>query len=66
MTGEDRTECMPQRAVPNIRVSIEKAINGFVIKVGCQTFVATNWDDVSNGLKLYWENPKEAQEKFCK
>ena len=47
-------------------VVIKKVENGFIIRVGCKTFVATKWYDIYEDLAEYWTNPKAAEEKFCK
>lgn len=47
-------------------VIIKKVCNGFIIKVGCKTFVEKDWSKVADGLVLYWKNPSEAEKKFCK
>jgi hypothetical protein len=47
-------------------VNIDKATNGFIIKVGCRTFVAKTWKEASTGIGEYWDNPIEAKKKYCK
>lgn len=46
-------------------VSINKVENGFLIAVGCKTFVAKTFEELSEGLALYYKNPKAAQERYC-
>ena len=46
-------------------VNILKVENGWVITIGCKTFVSKEWQEISDGLKLYFENPEEAERKFC-
>lgn len=46
-------------------IHITKAENGFIVKIGCKTFIARSWPEVSNGLELYWTDPKEAKKIFC-
>ena len=48
------------------RVTIGLAENGFIVNIGCKTFVSKDWQEVSDGLKLYFENPKEAEEKYSR
>ena len=43
---------------------IDKVANGFIVKVGCQRFVALNFEDVLTGLREYYENPIEAEKKY--
>jgi hypothetical protein len=46
-------------------VSIKKVANGFVLIIGCQTFVAKTWDEASDGLRDYWKDPVAAEKKYC-
>ena len=46
-------------------VSINKAENGFIIKVGCKTFVETSWDRAQRCLAEYWKDPVAAENKYC-
>jgi len=62
-----RDECMEttEPTCPQHReVRIDKAENGFIVKVGCCRFVSDNWEKVCTGLAEYWENPKEAEKKY--
>ena len=45
-------------------VIIKKAVNGWIIAVGCKTFVATSWDFIQKELKLYFEDPIAAERKW--
>jgi len=45
-------------------VTIRKASNGFIVTVGCKTFVAKTWEEVSTGLKLYFNDPAAAEKKY--
>lgn len=47
-------------------VNIRKAENGFIVEVGCKTFIRLSWNDVCRDLAEYWDNPNEAQKKYCK
>jgi len=47
-------------------VTIEKVTNGFIIRVGCKTFVGTNWTEVAAGLAIYWDEPAKAERMYCK
>lgn len=47
-------------------VKIDKVANGFIVRIGCKTLVAHTWTEVSAGLALYWQNPAEAEKKYCK
>ena len=51
---------------PIHEVRIRKAENGFIVDVGCKTFVAQTWKIVSDGLKLYYDSPKDAYEIFVR
>ena len=48
------------------KVIIEKVANGFIITVGCKTFVAETWAAVAGGLAEYWEDPMKAERKYSK
>lgn len=45
-------------------VTITKVTNGFIVRVGCMTFVTLDWVTVSRELGEYWQDPKAAQEKY--
>ena len=47
-------------------VTIQKVANGFIITVGCKTFVAETWAAVAGGLAEYWEDPMKAERKYSK
>jgi hypothetical protein len=39
-------------------VTIKQQHNGFIVEVGCQTFVFETYDKMSKYLKMYFEDPK--------
>ena len=47
-------------------VTIDAAENGFVVIIGCKTFVETSWENVSEKLLEYWIDPVAAEKKYCK
>ena len=47
-------------------VSIRKVTNGFIIHVGCKTFVSTRWGEIALGLGEYWTDPNAAERKYSK
>ena len=47
-------------------IEIEKAENGYIAKVGCKKFVFHQMSCLFDAIKLYFENPKEARERYCK
>lgn len=51
---------------PRRDVRIEKVNNGWIVKIGCTTFVFQAWSEVSEGLELFYKNPQKAQEKYYK
>jgi len=55
----------PVAANPWREVQIARVANGFIVKIGCQTFVAKTWDEASDGLRDYWRDPVAAQKKYC-
>ena len=61
-------EPMPQPINPNshYKVIIEKVNNGFIVKIGCATFVSKEWNEIGQGLAEYWKDPRAAEKKFCK
>lgn len=44
---------------------IKKVTNGFIVNIGCQTFVSKDWQEISDGLAEYWKDPIAAEKKFC-
>lgn len=56
----------PEQVSNPQEATIRRVANGFIITVGCKTFVSKNWDEVVAGLGEYWENPPAAEKKFCK
>jgi hypothetical protein len=47
-------------------VSISRVENGFIIRVGCKTFISHSWEEVSAGLGMYFTDPVRAQKVYCK
>lgn len=45
-------------------VNVEKVANGFVLRIGCSTFVAKNWEEASTGIADYWKDPVAARKKY--
>jgi hypothetical protein len=45
-------------------VQIVKVANGFVCRVGCKTFVAKTWAELSKCLAEYWKDPRKAEKKY--
>ena len=69
MLSSEREEgsCEAPTQVSNLQeAKIRRVANGFIITVGCKTFVSKDWDEVATGLGEYWENPAVAEKKFCK
>lgn len=55
----------PLTPSPHFRnVNIDRVANGFIVRVGCQTFVAYTWDEATIGLYDYWRDPVEAEKKY--
>lgn len=48
------------------KAEIEKVANGFIVKVGCKTFVSESWAKITKALGEYWDNPKKAEVKYTK
>lgn len=47
-------------------VVINKVQNGWIVKVGCVTFVETSWKKVCSALEEYWDDPVKAEKKYYK
>jgi hypothetical protein len=59
--------CAPQPAASRFsEILINKVANGFIVRVGCSTFVALDWKYVATGLGEYFNDPKAAAGKYCK
>lgn len=43
---------------------IQRVGNGWIVKVGCQTFVSTDWNEISMGLKEFYDDPQKAYDKW--
>lgn len=48
------------------KVSIERVLNGFIVRVGCQTVVFQSLDEMQEELGNYLAYPKETEERFLK
>ena len=48
------------------QVGIKRVKNGFIVTVGCGTFVAKTWKEAAEGLELYWKDPVAAEKKYCR
>lgn len=46
-------------------VTITKVTNGFIVRVGCMTFVDKDWKTISIKLGEYWKDPVAAREKYA-
>lgn len=58
----------PLPAEPSIEdyeVKLRKVENGFIIHIGCKTFVENDFDKLSKGLKFFFEDPQRAYKKYC-
>lgn len=56
----------PTAPPAELNARIDQVENGFIVRVGCKTFVAEDFKRVAEGLELYFKNPTEAQKKYCK
>ena len=45
-------------------IKIRKTNGGFIVKIGCQEFVATDSNKILEGLKDYFENQSKAEKKY--
>ena len=58
--------CVPETGYGGHKVYIRKVENGFIIEVGCKTFVADTWAKVSKGLELYFRDPGTAYKEYIR
>ncbi|MEK9207774.1 MAG: hypothetical protein AAB922_04780 [Patescibacteria group bacterium] len=62
----DKALTPPRTAIPQSHdVRICKTENGFILYIGCKTFVAKEWPEVFLCLGEYWVDPVAAQNKYC-
>ena len=47
-------------------VTIKHVHNGFIVSVGCQTFVFESFDKLSNYMAIYYNDPRGTYEKHYK
>lgn len=61
-----REQAGPTTAVgkPGYDIKINEVANGFIAKVGCQTFVFSNLRDLMEALEMYFTNPDAATKKY--
>jgi hypothetical protein len=45
-------------------ISIKKVNRGFVVTVGCQTFVFEHDKDMFQAMRDYWKDPEAAEKKY--
>ena len=55
----------PPQAVRWHPITIKRVTNGFIVEVGCRTFVKENWRDVVEGITKYWKDPLETEKEYC-
>jgi hypothetical protein len=68
----DREEVAPMPVVDmNDRlaqydVNIKHVHNGFIVSVGCQTFVFESFDKLAKYMAIYYDDPSEVEDKHRK
>jgi len=45
-------------------INIKSVLNGWIVKVGCQTLVFTDAGHMATQLKLYLDNPKKMEKEY--
>jgi len=55
----------PPIAGGNADVFIKKVSNGFIVNIGCKVLIAKTWEEVSEGLALYFKDSNAARIKYC-
>lgn len=48
------------------QVNVRQVNNGFIVEVGCQTFVFESFEKLSKYMGMYFENPTEVTSKHWK
>jgi hypothetical protein len=80
MGGEEKIcveeECQQEEPVPmpvdmnanlaHYEVSIKHVHNGFIVSVGCQTFVFESFDKMAKYMAIYYNDPQGTIEKHYK
>lgn len=54
---------MPNDRLVPFHVNIRQMHNGFIVEVGCQTFVFETFEKMSKYLKMYYADPKATMKK---
>ena len=57
------TARVEEQRVADYRVEITQVNNGFIVNVGCQTFVFEKFETASKYIAMYFENPSETTRK---
>ncbi len=63
---------LPRAGVPEqsgshrYEANVRSVENGFILSVGCKTFIAKTWKEAYEGLEEYWDNPMKAEKKFSR
>jgi hypothetical protein len=47
-------------------VTIKHVHNGFIVSVGCQTFVFESFDKLAKYMAIYYDDPREVEDKHRK
>jgi hypothetical protein len=47
-------------------VNIKHVHNGFIVSVGCQTFVFESFDKLAKYMAIYYDDPREVEDKHRK
>lgn len=48
-----------EESLASYEVRIRQVNNGFMVEVGCQTFVFESFEKMSKYMKMYFDNPQE-------
>lgn len=57
-------DCHEPESSKNYEVRIQKVENGFIVEVGCKTFVLTTTEELVNNLELFYTDFEAAKKKF--
>ena len=45
-------------------IQITKVANGYIVRAGCQTFVAVDRDFMLSEIQRYWDHPHEVEKEY--
>lgn len=58
--NETAVSCYPSE------IFINEVGNGFIVKIGCKTFVFETWQKAATAIGEYYKDPEKAEKKYLK